>query len=111
MSIPSSRTSSASPSSLMALYDIALHRVAAICRRRVGPSLTILVGVTDRLLLFLAEAFQGADQEKADWVLPQIGRNEPDAGPSMRMADLPMAYKGRVEACRVLAVVLGMGLG
>ena len=70
------------------------------------------VGVTDRLMLFLAEVLQDADQEIADRMPPQIGRNEAQAEADPENGSVfDRASHGTVQGCRVLAVVLGMGLG
>ena len=53
------------------------------------------VGVTDRLMLFPVEVFQDADQEIADRVPPQIGRNEAQAEPAMTITGVRHAVRRR----------------
>ena len=80
------------------------------------------VGVADGLDLLLAEAFlvevlQHADQEIADRVPPQIGRNEAQAEPPVAGRIANPRYFRRLRRRRVTqrrrvpAIILGMGFG
>ena len=62
-------------------------------------------------MLFLVEVLQDADQEKADRVPSQIGRDEAQTGPAMTIADVLVLRDGAAQGRRVLAIVLGMGFG
>ena len=69
------------------------------------------VGVADRLMLFLAEVLQDADQEIADGVPAQIGRDEAQAQPAIAIADVLVLRQGAAQRRGVPALVLGMGFG
>ena len=72
----------------------------------------IAVGVADRLEGLLAEVLQDADQEEADGVPSQVGRDEAQANAGRRGAGTRSCRRrGPVEGCGVPAVEFGMGLG
>ena len=69
------------------------------------------IGITDRLMPFLAEVLQDADQKESHRMLPQIGRDKAQTKAISGIDHSLIVRQRPVQGCRVQAVVLDVGLG